>query len=81
MNPSFIAINDQVIAWEEIMGYMQLFGKLQPFLQEVIGQHVLIQEINNRDDLDIDSSDVMQAIMDFRLEQGLSDSEKFKEWL
>ncbi|MGK7938751.1 MAG: peptidyl-prolyl cis-trans isomerase [Crocosphaera sp.] len=81
MNSSVITINDQIVPWEQVMGHLQLFGKLQPFLQEFVSQYVLVEEINSRKDLEIPSADVMQAMMDFRLQQDLTDANKFKEWL
>ena len=60
---------------------MLLFGKFQPFLREFVGQYVLIQEINQRDDLEIESSELMQAILDFRIQQKLNEQTQFEEWL
>jgi hypothetical protein len=81
MNSPVITINDQPIPWAEIMGYLQFFGKLQPFLQEFVSQYVLVQEVNSREDLEINSSDLIQSIMDFRVQQKLTDADKFNEWL
>ena len=76
-----LMIDDRPLSWKEILGGMQLFGKLQPFLQEVVGQYVLIQEMGSRDELTVTSSEMMEAIMDFRIQQQLNDQEKFEAWL
>lgn len=81
MNSSVITINDQIVPWEQVMGHLQLFGKLQPFLQEFVSQYVLVQEVNTRNDLEIPSADVMQAMMDFRLEKNLTDAAQFQDYL
>ena len=79
-NPS-LRINEQAFSLTEVFGQMMLFGKLQPFLQEFASQHVIVQAINNRDDLDVDSAELMQAIMEFRLKRELTEQDKFNAWL
>ncbi|MEM1367202.1 MAG: hypothetical protein AAGG02_04135, partial [Cyanobacteria bacterium P01_H01_bin.15] len=76
-----LTIDGRPLSWQEILGGMQLFGKMQPFLQEVVGQYVLLQELTAREDLPVSSSEMMEAIMEFRLKQQLNDSEKFDAWL
>lgn len=80
VNPS-LRINDQAFSLQEVFGQMMLFGKLQPFLQEFASQHVIVQEINRRDDLQVDSAELMQAIMAFRLKRELMEQDKFDAWL
>ena len=76
-----LEINSQQIPWEQVFAYMKLFGKLEPFLREFVSQYILMQEIASRDDLTVESAELMQAIMDFRLAQKLETSEKFEAWL
>lgn len=76
-----LTINDRHISWTEVLGSMLLFGKFQPFLREFIGQYVLIQEINQRKDLEVESAELMQAILDFRIQQKLNDQAQFEDWL
>ena len=76
-----LTINDHHISWTEVLGSMLLFGKFQPFLREFVGQYVLIQEMNQRDDLEIESSELMQAILDFRIQQKLNEQTEFEDWL
>ncbi|MEL6554761.1 MAG: peptidylprolyl isomerase [Cyanobacteria bacterium J06621_11] len=76
-----LTINDREVGWTEVFGCMQLFGKLKPFLRTFISQHVLLEEINRRDDLTVTSADVMQAIMDFRIQKNLQEQAEFEAWL
>ena len=78
---TFLYFNDRALSLQEICGQMLLFGKLQPFLRELASQQVILQEINRRDDLEVDSTDLMQAIMDFRLQSQLTDQAQFAAWL
>jgi hypothetical protein len=76
-----ITINDHPLPWNEILGSMLLFGKLQPFLQEVLVQYVLLQEIQSHSDLEVSTSDLMDAIMALRLRKQLDTQEKYDAWL
>ena len=38
-----ISIDDKAIGWTEILGQLQLFGKLRPFIQEVASQRVMLE--------------------------------------
>lgn len=76
-----LTIDEQQIPWEQVFAYMKLFGKLEPFLREFVSQYVLMKEIAARDDLKVESSELMQAIMDFRLAQKLESPDKFEAWL
>lgn len=76
-----LTVNDQPIPWKQAFGSMQLFGKFQPFLRELVTQSILLQEINSREDLEVNSSDLIQAVMKFQAKHGLTDQEQFKQWL
>lgn len=78
---SFLKIDDRDISLKQVLGYLQLSGKLEPFLQEIVSQHVVYQEILARTDLELKSADVEQAIIDFRLQQNLTDRDRFDKWL
>jgi len=56
-------------------------GKLQPFILEILRRNILEQEVQTRDDLDISTAVIEQAVIDFRLEQQLTDPKIFQEWL
>jgi parvulin-like peptidyl-prolyl isomerase len=76
-----ITIHNQSISLEESFAYLQLFGRLQPFVQEVVRCYTLYQEVQRRDDLKITDVELAQAILDFRLRQGLTDASRFSQWL
>ena len=76
-----LRINDFTFSFTDVLSQLMLFGKLQPFLQEFAGQHVIVQEINSRDDLEVDSAELMQAITAFRLKHELAEQDKFDAWL
>ncbi len=78
---TFLTVNDQSISLAQALEYLQLPGKLQPFLAEILQQYILDQELKARDDLEINSALTEQAVIDFRLERQLSDPAKFQAWL
>ena len=55
-------INDFTFSFTDVLSQLMLFGKLQPFLQEFASQHVIVQEINSRNDLEVDSAELMQRL-------------------
>jgi parvulin-like peptidyl-prolyl isomerase len=78
---SFLTINNQSISLSQALAYLRATGDLQPFLLKIIRQHILETELQTRENLDIDSSIIEQAIIDFRFENQLNDPERFQEWL
>jgi parvulin-like peptidyl-prolyl isomerase len=77
----FLAVDGQSISLGQVLRYLQLFGKLRPFVQEVVSQHVICQEIQKRNDLEVSTADFEQAVIDFRMKQKLTDAESFEQWL
>ncbi len=65
----------------QCLRYLQSAGKLQAFIGDILRQYVLERELATRDDLDIGPATVEQAVVDFRLQQQLTDSKAFQEWL
>ncbi len=80
-NASFLTVDDRELSLRDCMRYLQSAGKLQEFLGGILRQHVLQEETSTREDLDIPEGVVEQAIIDFRLQQKLSDAPAFQEWL
>ncbi|PSB21584.1 peptidylprolyl isomerase [Phormidesmis priestleyi ULC007] len=78
---AFLTVDEQSISLRECLKYLQTAGKLQGFLGDILRQYVLEQEIANREDLDINSAVIEQAVIDFRLQQQLTDPKVFQEWL
>ncbi|MBD2665007.1 PpiC-type peptidyl-prolyl cis-trans isomerase [Richelia sinica FACHB-800] len=78
---SFFTVNEQAIPLSQVVKYLQVSGKLGQFVSDVLRQYVIDQELNTRTDIDIDPALPEQAIIDFRLKNQLTDSQKFQEWL
>jgi len=66
----FLIVDDQPISLTQALSYLQASGKLQPFILEILRRNILEQE-QTRDDLDISTAVIEQAVIDFRLEQQL----------
>lgn len=78
---SFLQIDDQPISIEQAIKYLQVSGKLTQFIGDILRQHVIEQEIQRRDDIDISPALTEQTIIDFRLKNQLTDPQSFQEWL
>ena len=78
---ALLTVDDQEISLRDCMRYLQSSGKLQDFIGGILRQHILQQETETRTDLEIPEGVVEQAIIDFRLQQQLSDAKAFQEWL
>ena len=78
---AFLTVDEQSITLRECLKYLQTAGKLQGFLGDILRQYVLEQEVATREDLDINPAVIEQAVIDFRLQQQLTDPKVFQEWL
>ena len=81
MEATFLTVDDQPLSLGQALNYLQSTGKLKNFIGDILRQYVLEQELNNRDDLDITSAVIEQAVIDFRLSRQLTDPNAFSEWL
>lgn len=77
----FLTIDDQPISLAKAIAYLRTTGDFQPFLLKIIRQHLLETELQTRDDLEIDSTIIEQAVIDFRFENQLRNPDGFQEWL
>lgn len=77
----FLVIDGETLSLAEVLKYFQLSGKLFPFIREIVEQHVLVQEIQQRSDLEVSLVDLEQTIIDFRLQRDLTDGDRFQAWL
>lgn len=77
----FITIDDQPIYAGQVLRYLQATGKLDAFIGDIVRQFVLERELKNQTELTVNSASVEQAIIDFRLQNELTDAERFQEWL
>lgn len=81
MAAPFLTVDEQPISLAQSLKYLQASGKLQPFLAEILRQYLLEQELKTREDIDVSSAVIEQAVINFRLENQLTDPKTFQEWL
>ncbi len=82
MNESslFLTVDDTPLTLGQALKYLESSGKLESFLGEIIRQHVIEQELITQQ-VSINPDVIDQVVMDFRLENQLTDYESFQEWL
>lgn len=78
---ALLIVDEQPLPLRQCLKYLQAGGKLQAFVADILRQYVLERELNTRKDLEISSALVEQAVVDFRLQQNLTDAKTFQEWL
>ena len=78
---ALLIVDEQPLPLRQCLQYLQAGGKLQGFIGDILRQYVLERELTTRDDLEISSSVTEQAMIDFRLQQKLTDAKAFDEWL
>jgi parvulin-like peptidyl-prolyl isomerase len=78
---AFLTVDEQPLTLRQCLRYLQTSGKLQGFLGDILRQYTLEQEIATRQDLEISPAVIEQAVIDFRLQQQLTDPNVFQEWL
>lgn len=78
---SLLIVDEKPLSLRQCLRYLQSAGKLQAFIGDILRQYVLEQEIESRQDLDINPAVIEQAVVDFRLQQKLTDPKTFQEWL
>lgn len=76
----FLTIDNQSIPLEQALRYLDNAGKLEMMLGEIVRQHVIEQELQLQQ-LNLNTNAIEQAIIDFRLENGLINAEIFEQWL
>lgn len=77
----FLSIDDRSISLRQAIAYLRSVGELPRFLQKILHQHVLEQEIQSRSDLEIAPTQVEQAMVNFRLQNKLTEQAQFEDWL
>jgi parvulin-like peptidyl-prolyl isomerase len=78
---AFLSVDDAELSIRDCLRYLQAGNKLQQFIADVLRQYVLEQELTTREDLAIDEAAVQQAVIDFRIQQNLTDPQAFQEFL
>jgi hypothetical protein len=77
----FLTIDDQAISAKQAVKYLRASGKLPQFIGDILRQYVIEQAILTREDVDISPALTEQTIIDFRLQNQLTDPQVFQDWL
>ncbi len=77
----FLIADGQPISLGQALKYLESSGKLESVLWEIMRQHVLEQELQAIGDINISSDLIEQVIIEFRLNNQLTDSGSFQQWL
>lgn len=78
---ALLVIDEQPLSLRQCLKYLQAAGKLQAFIGDILRQYVLERELESRDDVEVSPALIEQAVVDFRLQQQLTDAKLFQEWL
>ncbi|MEO1146565.1 MAG: peptidylprolyl isomerase [Cyanobacteria bacterium J06638_22] len=77
---SVLIFDDQTISMPQVFRYLRDSGKLDGFIGDLARQFVIERSLQ-QENLAVNPTTVEQAIIDFRLQQQLTGSEKFQTWL
>lgn len=78
---TFITIDDQPISTGRVLKFLQANRKLDAFIGDIVRQFVIERELQAQTDLQVNPAVIEQAIVDFRLQNQLTDANSFQEWL
>jgi parvulin-like peptidyl-prolyl isomerase len=78
---ALLIVDEHPLSLRQCLKYLQMGGKLQGFIGDILRQYVLERELETREDLDINPAIVEQAVVDFRLQNKLTDPKEFQDWL
>lgn len=76
-----LAIDHHPIGFKSVLRWLRSTGKLPVFLQELLSQTVIEQELQQHPDLLVEPVVLQQAIADFRQQNSLEDNQAFQHWL
>ncbi|MBF2028379.1 MAG: peptidylprolyl isomerase [Oscillatoriales cyanobacterium C42_A2020_001] len=78
---ALLIVDEQPLSLRQCLRYLQTAGKLQGFIGDILRQYVLERELEMREDLEINPAIVEQAVVDFRLQNKLTEPQAFQDWL
>jgi hypothetical protein len=70
---------NNAVSFDQVLDYLETAGTLQPFLLEILCQHAIDQELQSQASLSPEA--IEQMLIDFRIQQELTNSEEFQAWL
>ncbi|QYO64366.1 hypothetical protein [Leptolyngbya sp. 7M] len=77
----FLFIDDQPISTGQILNYLQATRKLDAFIGDIVRQFVIERELQAQENAGVNPAVVEQAVVDFRLNNQLTDPNQFQQWL
>lgn len=81
MTDNFITIDDQAISLKQAIGYLNTTGDLPKFIQRILYRHIIEQTLSHRLDVAVEPQQIEQAIVNFRVQNKLTEPAPFEEWL
>ncbi|NJK82344.1 MAG: parvulin peptidyl-prolyl isomerase, partial [Chloroflexaceae bacterium] len=79
-SPKFLSIDEENISIAQALQYLREAGELPKLVQRVLRQHVLGQ-VMAETTIAVDEPAVEQAIVNFRIQNRLTNQEQFQQWL
>lgn len=77
----FLKANDLYISLEKGLEYLQLSGKLDSVIWEIMKQHILEQELQRVAEIGLNDDIIDEILINFRAENQLIEPSDFQEWL
>lgn len=77
----FLTVDGQQITLEQALKYLETSGTLKNVIWEIIRQYAIEEELKTLENIDINPEIVDQLVLDFRLENDLTEYEIFQAWL
>jgi len=77
----FLSINQESISLTKAFEYLQSSGSLGNYVGEIVRQYILEKELAERPELEMSQEEMEKVVVSFRLEQQLTTSEYFEQWL
>lgn len=78
----FIVVDDYAISLSEYIDYLALSGMLERSLSAVLRQYFIDAELKRRaDEIAILPESIQQSVIEFRMNNQLTDTEAFNQWL
>ncbi len=77
----FLTIDQESISLSQALNYLRAAGSLQRTLGDILSQYLLEKQLEVTENIEIDSLKLDQVIMEFRLENQLTNPKQFQTWL
>jgi parvulin-like peptidyl-prolyl isomerase len=78
---TFLYIDQQPIAIDQIIRYLHTSRKLGSFISTILQQHILEQELQHCPQVEVSAAQVDQALATIRQDNHLADDQAFQQWL